>query len=150
MANGADPITLKGMREALLAARAQALEAQAEAARAKAIASDLEARNALLELQNAQMRRALYGQRSEHGSRLIDQLELALADAEAAAAEDEALAQHVAEGTRVEGFVRKRPSPRSFPEHLARERVVIPAPPCCPCCGSDRLSKLGEDVTETL
>src|SRR5262245_19622622 len=29
------------------------------------------------------------------------------------------------------------------------ERVVVPAPPCCPCCGG-MLVKLGEDVTETL
>ena len=27
--------------------------------------------------------------------------------------------------------------------------MVIAAPASCPCCGSDRLSKLGEDVTET-
>jgi transposase len=27
--------------------------------------------------------------------------------------------------------------------------VVIPAPAACPCCGG-KLSKLGEDVTETL
>ena len=29
-------------------------------------------------------------------------------------------------------------------------RVVVPAPASCPCCGSMKLSKLGEDVTETL
>jgi transposase len=40
------------------------------------------------------------------------------------------------------------PTPSS--EHLPRERVVIPAPASCPCCGSAKLSKLGEDVTETL
>ena len=27
---------------------------------------------------------------------------------------------------------------------------MIPAPACCPSCGSAKLSKLGEDVTETL
>lgn len=32
----------------------------------------------------------------------------------------------------------------------ARGRVVIAAPESCPCCGSAKLSKLGEDVTETL
>src|SRR3546814_11840578 len=31
-----------------------------------------------------------------------------------------------------------------------RERVVVAPPAACPCCGSDDLSKLGEDVTETL
>ena len=28
--------------------------------------------------------------------------------------------------------------------------MVLPAPTSCPCCGSDKLSKLGETVTETL
>jgi transposase len=27
---------------------------------------------------------------------------------------------------------------------------VIAAPQSCPCCGSTKLSKIGEDVTETL
>ena len=27
---------------------------------------------------------------------------------------------------------------------------MIPAPESCPCCGSTKLSKLGEDITETL
>ena len=54
------------------------------------------------------------------------------------------------EGTNVEAFVRKRSSPRAFPDHLPRERIVIAVPANCPCCGSDRLSKLGEDITETL
>ena len=30
------------------------------------------------------------------------------------------------------------------------ERVVVPGPTACTCCGSDRLAKIGEDVTETL
>src|SRR5438067_10847850 len=45
------------------------------------------------------------------------------------------------------------PSPaarKPFPEHLPRERVIVPGPTACACCGSTRLSKLGEDVTETL
>jgi transposase len=50
----------------------------------------------------------------------------------------------------VHSFQRKRPSRKPFPEHLPRERVVIAAPESCPCCGSLKLSKLGEDVTETL
>jgi transposase len=45
---------------------------------------------------------------------------------------------------------RRRPARKRFPEHLPRERVAIPAPQSCPCCGSTKLSKLGEDVTETL
>jgi hypothetical protein len=29
-------------------------------------------------------------------------------------------------------------------------RIVHPAPTACPCCGSNKLSRIGEDVTETL
>lgn len=50
----------------------------------------------------------------------------------------------------VKSFERGRPSRKPFPKHLPRERVVIAAPESCPCCGSTKLSKLGEDVTETL
>src|SRR5437588_3450863 len=50
----------------------------------------------------------------------------------------------------VRSFQRKRPSRKAFPDHLPRERVVIAAPDSCPCCGSAKLSKLGEDITETL
>ena len=48
------------------------------------------------------------------------------------------------------GFTRKRPSRQPLPAHLPRERVVEPAPCACPACGGERLSKLGEDITETL
>jgi transposase len=37
-----------------------------------------------------------------------------------------------------------------LPDHLPRERIVVPGPTTCSCCGGDRLVKLGEDVTETL
>jgi transposase len=78
-------------------------------------------------------------------------MELQLEELETAAAEDELLAEKAAVRTRgAPPSQRKRPSRKPFPEHLPRERVVIPAPTCCPSCGSTKLSKLGEDVTETL
>ena len=150
MTDRGDPDSIERLQEALVGARAEAAEAVADAARAKAIASDLEARNALLELQNAQMRRALYGQRAERGRLIVDQLELGYEELEASAGEDEALGAEAAAGTTVAAFTRARPSRKPLPAHLPRERVVIAAPVSCPCCGSDRLSKLGEDVTETL
>jgi hypothetical protein len=52
--------------------------------------------------------------------------------------------------TNVLAFTRKRPARQPFPEHLPRERVVEPGPTQCLCCGSPRLRKLGEDITETL
>jgi transposase len=132
------------------ALRAALLNAEAEAARIRAVNADLAARVALLELQNEKMRRALYGQRSERGQLLVDQLELGYEDLEGNAGEDEALGQRAAIGTNVEAFTRARPSRKPLPAHLPRERVVVPGPASCPCCGSERLSKLGEDVTETL
>src|SRR5947208_4248930 len=50
----------------------------------------------------------------------------------------------------VEGFSRLKAKRRNFPADLPRRRVVHPAPQSCPCCGSSKLSKIGEDVTETL
>ena len=52
--------------------------------------------------------------------------------------------------TNIAPFERKRPARMPFPEHLPRERIVIVSPCSCPACGGTRLSKLGEDVTETL
>ena len=150
MTDRGDPDSVERLRDALVAARAEAAEAVAEATRARAVASDLEARNSLLELQNAQMRCALYGQRAERGRLVVDQLELGYEELEASASEDEALGAVAAVGTTVAAFMRSRPSRKPLPAHLPRERVVVPAPASCPCCGSDRLSKLGEDVTETL
>jgi hypothetical protein len=84
---------------------ARALEAEAKLANARAENSDLLARNALLELQAEKMRRAMYGARSERSERLIDQMELAFAELEETAAEDERLAQIAADKTTtVQGF----------------------------------------------
>ena len=137
---------IESLREQLAAAQAIA----AEVARIKAINADLEARNALLELQNEKMRRVLYGQRSERTRHLLDQMELVFEECEASASEDETLGILAAAKVNVAPFERKRPARKPLPEHLPRERVVIAAPSACPCCGSDRLSKLGEDITETL
>ena len=124
--------------------------AEADAANAKAINADLLARNALLELQIEKLKRDRFGARSERSVRLIDQMELAFEELETQANDAEALAEvAAAKTTSVTAFTRNRPR-RELPEHLPRERVVIPAPEACPCCGSDDLSKLGEDITETL
>ena len=76
-------------------------------------------------------------------------MELAFEELEIQANDAEVLAEVAAKTTTVTAFTRARPR-RELPEHLPRERVVIPAPEACPCCGSDDLSKLGEDITETL
>jgi transposase len=132
-------------------AEANAAVAKAEAANAQADLSSSEALIAHLKLEIEKLRREIYGTRSERKARLLEQMELQLEDLEAAATEDELAAENAAAGTQtVQSFQRKRPSRKPFPDHLPRERVVIAAPDSCPCCGSAKLSKLGEDITETL
>ena len=130
--------------------RARRIAAEAEAASAKALVSHSEALIARLKLEIEKVRRELYGSRSERKARLLEQMELQLEELEADAGEDELAAEIAAKASTVRTFERKRPSRKPFPEHLPRERVVIAAPSSCPCCGSARLSKLGEDITETL
>ena len=101
-----------------------------------------------LQLVIAKMKRELFGPRSERSQRLIDQLELQLEELAAAAGEDEAKAETA--NTHVQSFMRHKAVRRDFPEHLPRRRVVHPRPQSCPCCGSSKLTKIGEDITETL
>ena len=133
------------------ALKASLAAAEARAANAEAKVSDAEAQIATLKLMIEKLRRALFGQRSERKQRLLDQLELQLDELEASATEDELAAEQAAAGTtQVKGFTRRRPARKPFPEHLPRERVVVPAPSACECCGAQKLSKIGEDITETL
>ena len=133
------------------ALKALLLKERAEAAAVHAKLSDSDAVIAHLKLQIAKLKREQYGQSSERSSRLIDQLELQLEEIEATASEDDLLAEMAAaKTTQVAAFTRKKPARKSFPEHLPRERILQPTPTSCPCCGGAKLSKLGEDITETL
>ena len=109
-------------------------------------ASGAEAMVAHYKLLIAKLKREQYGQSSERGRKLIDQLELQLEELEASAAEAESAAVVT---TSVISFTRRKPVRAPFPAHLPRERVVIPGPSSCPCCGG-KLAKLGETITETL
>jgi transposase len=135
----------------ILAERQARLAAEAEAASAQADLSSSEALIAHLKLEIEKLRRTLYGARSERTARILDQLELQLEELEASATEAELAAEDTADRTQtVRSFQRRRPVRKPFPDDIQRERVVIEAPTSCPCCGGSRLSKLGEDVTETL
>jgi transposase len=141
------PPDLAAAHAMILAERSARLEAEAVAANAKAEIALI----AYYKLEIEKLRRQLYGARSERKTRLLEQMELQLEELEATATEDELAAEQAAARTQtVKPFQRKRPARKPFPEHLPRERVVIPAPEGCPCCGSSKLSKLGEDITETL
>ena len=153
MAAAADdlPEDIDALKAALLAERDRAARVAAELAVAQAKASDDQALIAHQQLQIAKLTRELYGQHSERSVRLLDQMELAFEELQSSATEDELAAERAtAKTTNVVAFIRKRPARQPFPEHLPRERVVEPGPATCQCCGSARLRKLGEDVTETL
>ena len=139
------------LKAALIDARTELDIGRAEAAVVRAERSDDQALIAHLKLQIEKLKRQIFGPRSERTARLLDQMELQLEELEASATEDELAAERAAaKTTTVAGFSRKRPSRKPFPEHLPRERVIVPGPTTCGCCGGGRLAKLGEDVTETL
>jgi transposase len=152
------PNDIEALKAALVAAlderkveAARALHAEAELAVARAQASDDQALIAHQQLRIDKLTRQLYGPRSERTSRLLNQIELQFEELESAATEDEIAAEMaVAKTTTVAAFTRKRPARKPFPAHLPRERVIVPGPTTCLCCGGERLRKLGEDVTETL
>ena len=138
--------TIDALRAALEAERLARREAEARA-------SGAEAMIAHLKLLIAKLKRSKYGASSERGRKLIDQLEFTLGELVAAASEDATTAEKAADK---EGRTHQPDSPprgqpvrAPLPAHLPRERVVLPSPTACPCCGG-KLSKLGEDTTETL
>lgn len=136
------PDDIEALRAALSAEQLARREAEARASGAEAMVAHLK-------LLIAKLRHEQFGASSERGRKLLDQLELQLEEVQAAAAEDEAALGAGTEDASARKAVRRRPVRGPLPAHLPRERVVIPGPTSCPCC-QGRLSKLGEDVTETL
>jgi transposase len=162
---GLDPLPadLAAAHAMICAERAARIEAEAWARSAEARAQSVEAlmSGARLEIERlklllAKARREQYGRSSERGAQIIAQLELQLVEIEETAAEDETAAELTAEaaaakaGTVIAEHVRRKPARRPLPEHLPRERFVVPAPTSCRCCGGSRLAKIGEAITETL
>jgi transposase len=144
------PTEIDVLRAALAAAEARAAAAEQELTQARAIVSASDAMIRHLQLQIAKLRREQFGHSAERHARLIEQLEMQLEDLETDLGQDRAKADAVAAKTSVTAFERRRPARKPFPEHLPRERVVIEAPASCTCCGSTRIVKMGEDITETL
>ncbi len=140
------PDDIDALRAALAAEQLARREAEARAAGAEAMVAHLK-------LLIAKLKHDKYGASPERGRKLIDQLELQLGELVAAASEDAAKAENAAgkggPGRPPGSPPRGQPVRAPLPAHLPRERVVIPGPTACPCCGG-KLSKLGEDTTETL
>jgi len=104
-----------------------------------------------LKLMLAKARREQFGQSSERGKLLVEQLELAIEDLEVTQAEQEAKAENTAPQAAPEKRAQNpRPPRRPLPDNLPVERIVEPAPCACGKCGSARLHKLGEVVSKTL
>lgn len=138
------PDDIDALKAALIAARAEAAAALAQCSSDQALIAHLK-------LEIAKLNRDRFGPRSERTARLLDQMELQLEELQASATEDELASEVAAAKTsHVAAFTRTRPARRPFPAHLPRERIVVPGPSACACCGGARLAKLGEDVTETL
>ncbi|MBN8907795.1 MAG: transposase, partial [Rhodospirillales bacterium] len=135
------PDDVEALRAALIAERAARRESEARASGAEAMVAHLK-------LLIAKLKHDRFGASAERGRKLLDQLEMQLEELETAAAEDEA-AVGSSGATSVRPFTRAKPARAPLPAHLPRERVVIPSPTSCPCCGG-KLAKLGETITETL
>lgn len=99
----------------------------------------------------AKARREQYGQSSERGRHLIEQLELAIEDLEETQAAEEAKIEVTApEAVKEKRARTPRPPRRPLPDNLPVERIVEPPPCACGKCGGIRLRKLGEVVSKTL
>ena len=135
----------------LAAAHVMILVERAARLEAEAVVSSARLEIERLKLLLAKARREQYGQSSERGAKLVDQLELQLAELEETVAEDEAAAELAAPPAPLEARARpgRKPARRPLPENLPRERIVYPAPCSCPKCGGP-VRKLGEDITEMI
>lgn len=141
-----EPVDIATLKALLAASQDRAQNAEHRAEKAEARALDLDGLVAHLKLMIAKMRHDTHGASSERGAKLIDQMELQLAD----------LVETVTEGKVAAAIASPVPAPeptqkparRPLPAHLPRERVVHPTASVCGCGG--HLRKLGEDITETL
>jgi transposase len=143
--------TVEGLRAQLTAAQALLTDAEEKLASERARRTEDQSLISHLKLTIAKMQRERFGARSERSARLLNQIELQLEELEASVTEDDLAAERAGARTiTVSSFMRKKPARKPFPAHLPRERVIVPGPSSCACCGGTRLSRLGEDVTETL
>jgi transposase len=148
-----DPATLpkdvSALTALLLRENASRIAADTRAEKAEARSAGLDAEIAHLKLTIAKMKRADYGASSEKTARLIDQLEMQLGELVATASEGKAAAA-LEYPVPVDEDEPQKPARRPLDPKLPRERIVHQAPCSCAHCGSDRLRKLGESVSETL
>ena len=145
------PTDLAAAHAMILEQRGLLIAAQARADLAESERTCFRLEVERLKLLLAKARRARFGQTSERGRQLVEQLELAIADLEETQAEVEAQTEIATPAPAARRAIdARKPARRPLPDHLPRERVMYPAPCICGKCGGARLRKLGEIVTETL
>src|SRR5580704_1670164 len=118
-ASGAIPDDIDTLRAALAAEQLARREAEARASGAEAMVTHLK-------LMIAKLRHDRFGASSERGRKLLDQMELQLEELETAASEDASIV--TPDATTVRPLTRAKPVRGPLPDHLLRERVVVPAP----------------------
>jgi transposase len=105
-------------------------------------------RNARLEAINAEIRRALFGRKSERITE--DQLSLALEELETSLATAEAEEEKTDPALKAAATRKRRASRDENLDHLPHEEMVIePESKACPCCGGE-LHVIGEDTSKRL
>lgn len=145
------PDDVAALRAELIAARAKGAQIEAELAVAKAKASDDLAVIARQKLRIEKLERQLCGPKAERRARLIDQMEFPTGRVGDGGNRGRARCRNGGGGYRQCRRLYPQPAGgEAFPDHPPRERVVVPGPVSCQCCGGDRLRKLGEDVAESL
>jgi transposase len=123
--------------------------AERDAAKAGLVNKTLEAEK--LKFQLARLKRMTFGASSERIKREIEQLELKLEELESDEAQSEPTVAPEPPAEEPSAEPREKKRRRQLPEHLPRTTATHePASPACASCGSDRLRKVGEDVTEVL
>lgn len=106
------PDDIEALKAALLAERAARRESEARATGAEAMVAHLK-------LVIAKLRHDRFGTSSEHGRKLLDQMELQLEELEATASE--AATAAAPESSSVTAFTRRKPVRAPLPGHLPRE-----------------------------
>ena len=125
-----------------------ARDAELAAAKSGLIAATLEAEKLKFEL--AKLKRMAFGQSSERLDHAIEQLELKLEELETAAT-DTAEPPVAATPAAADPEAANRKARRQLPTHLPRvTKTHEPASCACPRCGTERMRKVGEDVSEIL
>lgn len=119
------------------------------AAKSGLVAKTLETEKLRFEL--ARLKRMAFGQSSERLDREIEQLELKLEEIETARAESAPPVHEEDTSVNADTEVATAKPRRKLPEHLPRQTEVHePASCACPRCGTGRMRKVGEDISEVL